>query len=45
MATKLGSVLTYHMRLLPITSHDSSITGACEVTLLIKYIISPFALD
>ena len=45
MATKLRMMLTYHEGLPTIISYDLSIMWSCEVTWLIKYVMSPLALD
>ena len=36
MATKLGIIVTYNERLLPIKSHDHIITEPCEITWQLK---------
>ena len=41
MATKIGRMVTYIDRVLPINSHDHIITSSWEITCQTKNIISP----
>ena len=41
MATKLGSLVTFHEGLPPIKSHDFLITWSCRITRHTELIITP----